>query len=193
RKPEVNNFDEKVPETDEDDFSFTEEEEKDTSDMSAEDKYPVLSKFEIDPSLLLAFKEEQMKYFSFLPVNKIDNTLKLAVANPSHKHTLKQLIETKFPDMEVEIIDFTLNEFNHFMKEFYSVIKAKYEAIISKQMEAQVKNKLEEAEKTEETNKPVPQKEPPRQLKPLPQNMPLPRAEMPPNMSANVPSDVRLA
>ena len=43
------------------------EEENNNHALSTAEKYPVLSNYEFDPSLLLAFKEEQMRYFCFLP------------------------------------------------------------------------------------------------------------------------------
>jgi hypothetical protein len=161
--------------------------------LSSAEKYPVLNQYELDPSLLLAFKEEQMRYFSFLPINKIDGKLTLAVANPAHKHTLKQVIEQKFPDLTVELVDFTLNEFNRFMKEFYSIIKEKYDSIMARQAETQAAD----ANSREEGLKPVPKEtgKPKKEaiLKPLPQNIVRPRTELPPNLSANIPSDVRQA
>jgi hypothetical protein len=156
--------------------------------MTSAEKYPVLSQYELDPSLLLAFKEEQMRYFSFLPINKIDGKLTLAVANPVHKNTLKQVIEQKFPDLTVVIVDFTVNEFNRFMKEFYSIIKEKYDAIISRQADSQAYDANSKNEPKELTK---PKKEAP-VLKPLPQNIKA-RTELPPNLSANIPSDVRQA
>ncbi|RYY00777.1 hypothetical protein EON78_00115 [bacterium] len=187
-------------------FHFTEEDEtpetvEEEQTLTSAQKYPVLNQYELDPSLLLAFKEEQMRYFSFLPINKIDGKLTLAVANPAHKHTLKQIIEQKFPDLEVVIIDFTLNEFNRFMKEFYSVIKQKYDAIIANQVQSQhnQQTQLQEnkaqaqqppAAKPEVTEKPKPEaKRPPMPLNP---GKP-PKTDLPPNLSANIPSDVRLA
>lgn len=185
---------------DDDIENFTEAEEDDAGMTSAE-KYPVLSQYELDPSLLLAFKEEQMRYFTFLPINKIDGKLTMAVANPSHKTTLKGIIEQKFPDLEVVIVDFSLNEFNRFMKEFYTVIKEKYDAIISRQMEsqAQAQGGLEQVLKPHAEKPPEVKAEkkelmkPKPELKPLPQNISRPRTELPPNLSANIPSDVREA
>jgi hypothetical protein len=175
-------------------FSFVEEEFSDPQDngtLTSEQKYPVLHKYELDPSLLLAFKEDQMLHFSFLPVNKINGKLTLALANPTHKALLKQVIEQKFPDLEVEIIDFNIIEFKRFMKEFYSVIKEKYQAILASQ-EAQ--NAPQEVQQTKEAPKSDLPKNPPKNLKqPLPQNIIKPRTELPPNLSANIPSDVRLA
>ncbi len=171
--------------------------------LTSAQKYPVLSQFDLDPSLLLAFKEEQMKHFSFLPINKIDGKLSLAVANPSHKHTLKQIIEQKFPDLEVIIVDFTLNEFNRFMKEFYSVIKEKYDSIIASQVQNQHNQdkQLQENKASVQTsnrpkvkpeNKPVTAK-PEMKKQALPINVNRPKTDLPPNLSANIPSDVRLA
>lgn len=192
-------------------FGFVDETDEPEEDqtLSSAQKYPVLNQFDLDPSLLLAFKEEQMRYFSFLPINKIDGKLTLAVANPAHKHTLKQIIEQKFPDLEVVIIDFTLNEFNRFMKEFYSVIKEKYDSIIAKQMESQAQqtqqqnpNLPQTQQQAQEQNKNVPPTAKPEA--PLPKieakKPPIPvgganrpKTDLPPNLSANIPSDVRLA
>lgn len=183
-------------ENEEETLSLIDEDVEEETLTSAQ-KYPVLNQFDLDPSLLLAFKEEQMRYFSFLPINKIDGKLSLAVANPSHKHTLKQIIEQKFPDLEVVIVDFTLNEFNRFMKEFYSVIKEKYDSIIAKQIEAQ--QAQTQAQQELKNTPPVSKPENPqvKQMKkppiPIVGGANRPKTELPPNLSANIPSDVRVA
>lgn len=172
-------IDEDIPESQED------------QTLTSAQKYPVLNQYDLDPSLLLAFKEEQMRHFSFLPINKIDGKLTLAVANPSHKHTLKQIIEQKFPDLEVVIVDFTLNEFTRFMKEFYSVIKEKYDSIIASQVQTQHNQQTQLQENkagvTNQITKPETKKPP------LPVTVSRPKTDLPPNLSANIPSDVRLA
>lgn len=179
-------------------FSFVEEEFEDPADngtLTSEQKYPVLHKYELDPSLLLAFKEEQMLHFTFLPVNKINGVLTLALANPTHKALLKQVIEQKFPDLEVVIIDFNIIEFKRFMKEFYSVIKEKYQAILAQQQaqanqESQPQAQNHDQQPQQKADLP---KQPKNLKQPLPQNIIKPRTELPPNLSANIPSDVRMA
>ncbi|GIW22986.1 MAG: hypothetical protein KatS3mg068_1993 [Candidatus Sericytochromatia bacterium] len=147
------------------------QENKEEKELSAEEKYPVLHKFELDPSLLLAFKEEQMKYFSFMPINKMEGKFTLAIANPSHKETIKKVIEQKFPEFEVILVDLSLEEFNRFMKEFYSVIKEKYDNIIANKLEAEAIAKEKKSY--------------------IPENTQMPKTDMPPGASANIPSDVR--
>jgi outer membrane protein assembly factor BamB len=170
--------------------------EQEADSLTSAQKYPVLNQFDLDPSLLLAFKEEQMRYFSFLPINKIDGKLTLAVANPAHKGTLKQIIEQKFPDLEVVTIDFTLNEFNRFMKEFYSVIKEKYDSIISKQIETQQSQTQaqQDLKNTPPVNKPETNQLKQAKKPPIPiTSANRPKTDLPPNLSANIPSDVRVA
>ncbi|MBC7473690.1 MAG: hypothetical protein H7263_05320 [Candidatus Sericytochromatia bacterium] len=201
--PEVQNIIQE-PLENEEGFGLLEKEMDDDEEqtLTSAQKYPILYQFELDPSLLLAFKEDQMRYFAFLPINKIDGKLTLAIANPANKKKLKEIIEQKFPDLDVVLVDFTMAEFNRFMKEFYKVIKEKYDSIISRQSESeqnqqdlsqhhkeqvQAQNlaKPENKEMVKHTNK--------AELKALPVNVPRARTELPPNMSANIPSDVRQA
>lgn len=171
---------------------------QDDHSLSAMEKYPVLSNYEFDPSLLLAFKEDQMRYFSFLPVNKINGILTIALANPTHKDVLKQAIEQKFPDLQVNIIDFKMDEFLRFMNDFYKLIKEKYDSIISKQIDAQEAEKNDNLPAQQDGKK---EATPSKELKQLSaekikqlQNASIkPRTDLPPNMSANIPSEVRLA
>lgn len=175
-------------------------EENDEGISSPED-YPVLSEYELDPSLLLAFKEEQMKHFGFLPINKINDILTIAVARDEYKEPLAQIIKQKFPELEVELVDFTLDEFNRFMKEFYSVIKDKFNAIVSNQLEIQAQQQKyeEEKKKTEEKKQEYQEQQLIKKSEnniikpPPPRPMELPKTQMPPNLSAQIPSDVRLA
>lgn len=187
---------------DEDEGPSDANDQEDEGTLTSAQKYPILNQYDLDPSLLLAFKEEQMRYFSFLPINKIDGKLTLAVANPSHKSSLKQIIEQKFPDLEVVIVDFSINEFNRFMKEFYSVIKEKYDSIISKQVESQQNQTQAQQELKNPSSTQPPAAKPENVQQAKPAKKPLipivgganrPKTELPPNMSANIPSDVRIA
>ncbi|MFN8671294.1 MAG: PQQ-binding-like beta-propeller repeat protein [Candidatus Sericytochromatia bacterium] len=198
-----------IEEKEEEVLKLDDEEKTEQSYLSTEEKYPVLSNYEFDPSLLLAFKEEQMRYFCFIPVNKIDGKLTIACANPAHKETLQQAISQKFSDLDIVLIDFKMDEFLRFMQEFYSVIKSKYDSIISKQIDSQEAKKNENLPPNELNNQsnnqqaPNPDKKEASVSKELKQlsadkikQLPpaiKPKTDLPPNLSANIPAEVRLA
>lgn len=102
-----------------------------TLKQSPEEDYPVLNQFQIDPNLLIIFKEEQLRYFKFLPLNKLDNKLTIASVNPNDPE-LNRILNQNFPDLPKEIVKFSEDEFNRFMEEFYKVIMEKYLSILSR-------------------------------------------------------------
>ena len=105
-------------------------EESISRNPSRED-YSFLQNDDIDPSILVTFKEEQLRKWHFIPLNNIENILKVAAVKPNDE-ALQNILQNKFKDSLLQFIIIEQQEFDRFIKELYPFIKQKYLDIVSR-------------------------------------------------------------
>lgn len=95
-----------------------------------EDDYPVLNDHQIDPSILIQFRESLLRQFEFVPINHLNGIFRIAAVNPSRPEI--EAIATKlFPDIPLFFLEFGKEEFERFMREFYTTIMTRMKNIVS--------------------------------------------------------------
>lgn len=117
-------------------FSMDPDENRKVEDMeksrgNPEEDYPVLHDHQIDPSILIQFKESLLRQYEFVPINQLNGIFRLAAVNPNRQE-IELVAKKLFPDMPLYVIPFSKEEFERFMREFYSTIMTRMKNVISR-------------------------------------------------------------
>lgn len=95
-----------------------------------EEDYPVLHQYQIDPSILIRFKEEWLQNYEFVPINNLNGILRVAAVDPKREE-IQSFVKKIYPDDPIHMIPFQKSEFERFMREFYHFIMSRMKNIIS--------------------------------------------------------------
>ncbi len=96
-----------------------------------EEDYPVLNEHQIDPSILIQFRESLLRQYEFVPINQLNGIFRIAAVNPSRPE-IEQIAKRLFPDLPLFMLPFGKDEFERFMREFYSTIMTRMKNIVSR-------------------------------------------------------------
>lgn len=96
-----------------------------------EEEYPVLHEHQIDPSILIQFRESLLKQYEFVPVNQLNGIFRVAAVHPE-KPEIEMIVKKLFPDTPLYLIPFSREEFQRFMRDFYSTIMVRMKNIVSR-------------------------------------------------------------
>ncbi len=95
-----------------------------------EEDYPVLNAHQIDPSILIQFRESLLRQFEFVPINHLNGIFRIAAVNPSRPE-IEAIASKLFPDIPLFFLEFGKEEFERFMREFYTTIMTRMKNIVS--------------------------------------------------------------
>ncbi|MGV3525059.1 MAG: hypothetical protein ACO1RX_12585 [Candidatus Sericytochromatia bacterium] len=96
-----------------------------------EDDYPVLNEHQIDPSILIQFREALLRQYEFVPINQLNGIFRIAAVQPSRPE-IELIAKKLFPDLPLFVIPFEKGEFDRFMREFYTTIMTRMKNIVSR-------------------------------------------------------------
>ncbi|HEY9843111.1 MAG TPA: hypothetical protein V6D23_21765, partial [Candidatus Obscuribacterales bacterium] len=96
-----------------------------------EEDYPVLHEHQIDPSILIQFRESLLRQYEFVPINHLNGIFRIAAVNPSRPE-IEMVAKKLFPDLPLFMIPLGKEEFERFMREFYATIMTRMKNIISR-------------------------------------------------------------
>ncbi|PIQ27915.1 hypothetical protein COW36_08870 [bacterium (Candidatus Blackallbacteria) CG17_big_fil_post_rev_8_21_14_2_50_48_46] len=122
-------------------FELDPEDEEELEELEAqrgnpEEDYPVLNEHQIDPSILIQFKETLLRRYEFVPINQLNGIFRVAAVNPAQPE-IEMITQKLFPDLPLYLIPFERDEFERFMREFYAQIIHRMKKIVSKMSPAQ--------------------------------------------------------
>lgn len=106
-------------------------EEIEQSRGNPEADYPVLHDHQIDPSILIQFRETLLRQYEFVPINQLNGIFRIAAVNPNRQE-IELVAKKLFPEMPLYVIPFTKEEFERFMREFYTTIMTRMKNVISR-------------------------------------------------------------
>lgn len=117
-------------------FMVPPEEEAQIAEVEArrgnpEEDYPVLHEHQIDPSILIQFRESLLRQYTFVPINQLNGIFRVAAVNPERPE-IEMIVKKLFPDMPLYLLPFSQEEFNRFMRDFYSTIMVRMKNIVSR-------------------------------------------------------------
>lgn len=117
-------------------FAFEPEEEAHIEEVEArrgnpEEDYPVLHEHQIDPSILIQFRESLLRQYEFVPINQLNGIFRVAAVHPE-KPEIEMIVKKLFPDMPLYLIPFSAEEFRRFMRDFYATIMVRMKNIVSR-------------------------------------------------------------
>lgn len=101
-----------------------------------EEDYPVLNDHQLDPSILIQFKETLLRRYEFVPINHLNGIFRVAAVNPGRPE-IEMITQKIFPDLPLYLIPFEKDEFDRFMREFYAQIITRMKKIVSRMTPAQ--------------------------------------------------------
>lgn len=101
-----------------------------------EEDYPVLNSHQLDPSILIQFKETLLRRYEFVPINQLNGIFRVAAVNPGLPE-IEMITQKLFPDLPLYLIPFEKEEFDRFMREFYAQIITRMKKIVSRMTPAQ--------------------------------------------------------
>jgi DNA-binding beta-propeller fold protein YncE len=96
-----------------------------------EEDYPVLNDHQLDPSILIQFKETLLRRYEFVPINQLNGIFRVAAVNPGRPE-IEMITQKLFPDLPLYLIPFEKDEFDRFMREFYAQIITRMKKIVSR-------------------------------------------------------------
>lgn len=122
-------------------FRLDPEEEQELEALEAqrgnpEEDYPVLHEHQIDPSILIQFKESLLRRYEFVPINQLNGIFRVAAVNPGRPE-IEMITKKLFPDLPLYLIPFEREEFERFMREFYTHIITRMKKIVARMTPAQ--------------------------------------------------------
>jgi DNA-binding beta-propeller fold protein YncE len=125
-----------VPDFDESIFELPPEEESQIEAVerrrgNPEEDYPVLHQYQIDPSILIQFKESLLRQYEFVPINALNGILRVAAVNPNRPE-IEMIARKLFPDQPLFSLPFEKAEFDRFMIDFYSLIMTRMKNIVTR-------------------------------------------------------------
>ncbi|MBF2052675.1 MAG: PQQ-binding-like beta-propeller repeat protein [Candidatus Sericytochromatia bacterium] len=94
-------------------------------------EYPVLHDHQIDPSILIQFRESLLRQYEFVPINQLNGIFRVACVNPARPE-IEMITQKLFPDLPLYLIPFEKAEFERFMREFYATIMTRMKNIVSR-------------------------------------------------------------
>lgn len=95
-----------------------------------EEDYPVLHEHQVDPSILIQFRDTLLRQFEFVPINQLNGIFRIACVNPNRPE-IENIAKKLFPDLPLYLIPFEKAEFERFMREFYTTIMIRMKNIVS--------------------------------------------------------------
>lgn len=95
-----------------------------------EDDYPVLNDHQIDPSILIQFRESLMRQYEFVPINQLNGIFRIAAVNPNRPE-IELIAKKLFPELPLFLIPFEKAEFERFMREFYTTIMTRMKNVVA--------------------------------------------------------------
>ena len=108
-----------------------EKEPKPPAEGPKREDYSFLKYDEIDPAILISFKQEDLSKWTFIPLNNTDKIFKVAVVD-SENLEMRKFLQAKFEESILQFINIPQNEFDSFMKELYPFIRQKYLDILAR-------------------------------------------------------------